>query len=121
MDALLPKPAPIGMLDRSVYKQPGKFGDPSERNRYKKADAECLWTLRKSSGYFGETASTCGCKASTSSGSSSVTSEKYDFFLSGRWKMSQGSSSMFQVWRKLMSGNRSETVRLDLERVVTWR
>ena len=72
MDALLPSPAPMGMVERRVYKQPGKVCDPNDKKMYKKADAEFWWTFLISSGASRETLAKCGFMAATRSGSSSV-------------------------------------------------
>jgi hypothetical protein len=40
IDALLPSPAAIGIVERSVYKHPGKDCDPRDNRRYKKHEAE---------------------------------------------------------------------------------
>jgi hypothetical protein len=40
MEALLPSPAPIGIVERRVYKQPEKDGDPRDKRRYKNDEAE---------------------------------------------------------------------------------
>src|SRR4051812_7784321 len=57
MLALLPRPAPIGMVERSVYTHGGTLRDASDRKRYRKEKAEAWWILRTDSGALGDTSS----------------------------------------------------------------
>ena len=59
-DALLPTPAPRGIVERSVYRQPADFFDPSDRKRYRNEAAAFWWTLRSASGLSAETTAKWG-------------------------------------------------------------
>jgi len=73
IEALLPNPAAIGIVERSVYKHPLNDGEPRDSSKYKKQVAEFLWTFRTSSDAPTEISSRCGWRASIRSLSSSVT------------------------------------------------
>jgi hypothetical protein len=73
MDALLPRPAPIGMVERKVYTHGGDFLDARERKRYRNDKAEAWCILRVDSGMFGETVLMWGFSAARRSGSNDVT------------------------------------------------
>jgi len=40
MEALLPNPEEIGIVERRVYKQPGNDCDPRDKRMYRNAEAE---------------------------------------------------------------------------------
>lgn len=73
IEALLPSPAPIGIVERSVYKHPGNDCDPSDKNIYRNDDAELWCIFLKAAGSSGEIFSKCGFMAATNSGSREVT------------------------------------------------
>lgn len=73
IEALLPSPAPIGIVERSVYRQPGNDCEPSDKKIYKNDEAALWCIFREAAGASGEMFSRCGFMAATSSGSRAVT------------------------------------------------
>lgn len=73
IEALLPSPAPIGIVERRVYKHPGNDCEPSDKNMYKNDEAELWCIFRMAGDSSGEIFSRCGFMAANNSGSRDVT------------------------------------------------